>query len=380
MIKVLHLITSLDTGGAEKMLFKLLSGMDRKQFENRVVCLLSPGSVEKQITDLGIKVETLNLKRGRISFGGILNLIKMIKKWHPDIIQTWLYHADLLGYLAARLTGIKNLIWNIRCTRMELEKYSRVTAWTVKACAFFSSYPVSILANSDMAKDQHIHTYGYNNKKFQIILNGFDLSVFKPDREAGKKIRQELDIPEDSMCVGLVGRYDPQKDHLSFIRAASIVTQRFPDMIFVLAGKNVDMNNSEIIYLIKEMKLNNNFRLLGERSDIPDIMNAMNVYCSSSAFGEGFPNVVGEAMACGLPCVVTDIGQSASIVDHTGFVVRPGNHDELADSIIKLTSLPGDQLKKLGEEARERVAKYYSLEKIVKEYENLYLTIADLNC
>lgn len=379
-MRVLHIITSLDTGGAEKMLYKLLSGMDKTRFESRVICLIPPGPVEKQIRSLGIPVESLGLERGRVSPGGLIRLLKKTRDWKPDIIQTWLYHADLLGYLAARIFGIKNLIWNIRCTRMELEKYSWVTEWTVKACGFFSNYPKVILANSDIAKDQHIHTYGYNDKKFQIILNGFDLSVFKPDREAGKKIRQELDIPEDSMCVGLVGRYDPQKDHLSFIRAASIVTQRFPDMIFVLAGKNVDMNNSEIIYLIKEMKLNNNFRLLGERSDIPDIMNAMNVYCSSSAFGEGFPNVVGEAMACGLPCVVTDVGQSASIVDHTGFVVRPGNHDELADSLIKLASLPGDQLKKLGEEARKRVAKYYSLEKIVKEYENLYLTIADLNC
>jgi len=378
-MKILHIITSLDTGGAEKMLFKLLSGMDRQRFESRVICLIPFGPVEKQITNLGINVKTLGLKRGRISPGGLVKLVKLIKEWQPEVIQTWLYHADLLGYFAAKLCGINNLIWNIRCTKMDLEKYSRITTWTVKACGFFSNYPVFILSNSDMAKDHHIHAYGYNSKKFLIILNGFDLSLFKPDKEAGRKIRQELDISENTICSGLIGRYDPQKDHQSFIKAAQIVKHKFPDMVYIMAGREVNQNNMEIKALIKEMKMEKHFRLLGERTDIPDIMNAMDFYCSASAFGEGFPNVVGEAMACGLPCVVTDVGQSADVINDTGFVVPPRQVEALAQGMIKLASLSERDRKNLGQQARKRVEKKYSLGKIVNQYEELYSTVVNSN-
>lgn len=374
-MRILHIITSLDTGGAEKMLFKLLGGMDTARFENRVVCLLPAGPVGDQIKSLGIKVESLGLKRGRISPAGLIKLFRMVTKWKPDIIQTWLYHADLLGYLIAKITGVKNLIWNIRNTIMVLEKYSRVTTWTVKACAFFSDYPVKILANSDIAKDQHIKAYGYNPDKFEIVLNGFDLNIFKPDKKSRGKIRQELDIPAEAFCTGIVGRFDPQKDHRSFIKAAKFVTQHLPEMFFIMVGKGVDENNTEITSLIKELDMQDRFRLMGERKDIPDIMNAFDLYCSSSSFGEGFPNVVGEAMACGVPCVVTDVGQSGLVVDSTGYVVPPGSVELLAERIVTLAKLPVIERSGLGILARKRVEDNYSLEHIVREYEEIYMKV-----
>lgn len=371
-MKILHLITSLDTGGAEKMLLKLLSKMDRKQFDSIVVCLIPAGPVGKQITDLGVPVETLGLKRGHISPKGLFRCVQLIKKYRPDIIQTWLYHADLLGYLASRLTGFTNLIWNIRCTNMDLEKYSKVTTWVVKACAFFSNYPVAILSNSDIAKGQHIELFGYNSKKFEIILNGFDLSVFKPDKESGMKVRLELGLLKDAICIGLVGRYDPQKDHASFIKAAQIVHQQFPDIDYIMAGKDVNPDNMEIVSLLRETSLENRFKLLDERSDVPDIMNALDFCCSSSAFGEGFPNVVGEAMACGVPCVVTDVGHSAVVVGATGIVVPPRQHEALAKAIMEFVLLPQKERIELGQKARQRIELNYSLEKIVGQYEALY--------
>ena len=374
-MKVLHIITSLDTGGAEQMLFKLLSRIDRKRFDNRVVCLIPQGPVAEKIGGIGIQVDSLGLTRGRISPSGLIRPIRLLRDWQPDIIQTWLYHADLLGYLAARLTGTRNLIWNIRCTQMDLTKYSRVTTLTVKACALFSKFPRKILANSDIAKEQHVNTYGYEEKNFDIILNGFDLSLFKPDKAAGRNVRRDINIPEQSLCTGLVCRYDPQKDHRTFIEAAHIISARYPNLYFLLAGRGVDDTNIHLKGQIKTAGLSHRFRLLGERPDIPDIMNAMDFFCSSSAFGEGFPNVLGEAMACGLPCVATDVGQSKDVVMDTGFIVPPGNSERLAKGMERMACLSNEARRRLGLQARLRVEQNYSLDRIVRQYETLYESI-----
>jgi glycosyltransferase involved in cell wall biosynthesis len=235
------------------MLFKLLKGMDNQLFENKVISLIPTGYVGEQIAALGVDVQTLGLKRNKISLTGLIKLVKMIKKWNPVIIQTWLYHADLLGYFVAKLTGVKNLIWNVRCSNMDFNKYNRLTTWTVKACAFFSNFPVSILTNSNIAKDFHVTTLGYKKNKFQIIPNGFDISIYKHDSQAGMRIRKELGISKNSICVGLIGRYDPMKDHKSFLKAAQIINQDFHNIIYILAGKDITKENEKLVTIIKEM-------------------------------------------------------------------------------------------------------------------------------
>lgn len=376
-IKILHLITSLDTGGAEKMLLKLLTHIDRYQFENKVISLIAPGPVGDQIACLGVKVKTLGLARGVISPLGLVKLIKVIRNWKPDILQTWLYHADLLGYLASRLTGVRNLIWNIRCTNIDLKAYSKLTTLTIKACAYFSSFPAAIIINSENARAFHIENMGYQNANILTIFNGFDLIEFKPDIGSKLKIKNELKIPEDRMCIGMVGRYDHMKAHDIFLKAAGIIHKIYPQVVYILAGKNINHDNDNLITMIGKSGIGySSVRLLGEREDVPDLMNTFDIFCLSS-LGEGFPNVLGEAMACAVPCVATDVGHSSAIIGDTGIVVPPGDYQSLARGLLKMAGYSEKIRKDLGKKARQRIKVNYSLFEIVRQYENLYSAVSD---
>lgn len=375
-MKLLHIITDLDTGGAEMMLYKLLSRLDRKKFSCRVISLLPIGPIGEKIQRLGIEVDTLKLTRGIPSPLAFIKVISLIRSWRPDIIQTWLYHADLLGLIAAKIACKGKVIWNIRCSNMDFAHYRRLTAWVVKISAFFSSFPEAVITNSFTAKDYHL-ALGYSPKHFLVIPNGFELEIFKPDDTNRKKIRQELGISANNLCVGMVARYDVMKDHSNFLRAAGLVRKDMPDVQFILCGQDVDDKNKQLMDLVHKFGLDKNVYLLGPRVDIPCLLSDLDIYCSSSSFGEGFPNVIGEAMACGLPCVVTDVGDCSRIVGDTGIVVPPRDSQALAKGMLALLSMPEKNRKNLGLKARKRIEEHYSLEKIVKQYEQLYFSLVN---
>ncbi|MEA3397558.1 MAG: glycosyltransferase [Chloroflexota bacterium] len=204
-----------------------------------------------------------------------------------------------------------------------------------------------------------------------VIPNGFDLNLFKPDLEGGPLIRQELRISEDTILIGMVGRFDPQKDHLNFIKAAALLQKRIKDVHFLLCGDDITWKNRKLSKWINEAGLPEHFHLLGRRNDVPRIMTALDI-ASSSSYGEGFPNVVGEAMTCGTPCVVTDVGDSALIVGDTGIVVPPKDSNDLALAWKELIEIGKDKRQKLGDDARLRIRDNFSLTSVVKRYEGLY--------
>ncbi|WP_353617285.1 glycosyltransferase family 4 protein [Desulfovulcanus ferrireducens] len=355
------------------MLYKLLSRLDRKKFSCRVISLLPIGSIGEKIQRLGIQVDTLNLTRGIPSLLAFIKTISLIRSWRPDIIQTWLYHADLLGLIAAKIACKGRVIWNIRCSNMDFAQYRKSTAWVVKINALFSSFPEAVITNSFTAKDYHFNL-GYSPKRFLVIPNGFELGTFKPDDADREKIRQELGISANDLCVGMVARYDVMKDHSNFLRAAGLVRKEMPDVQFILCGQDVDDKNKQLMDLVHKFALDKNVYLLGLREDIPRLLSGLDVY-SSSSFGEGFPNVIGEAMACGLPCVVTDVGDCSRIVGDTGIVVPPKDSQALAKGMLALLSMPEEDRNKLGLKARKRIEEHYSLKKIVKQYEQLYFLV-----
>jgi glycosyltransferase involved in cell wall biosynthesis len=285
-----------------------------------------------------------------------------------------MYHGNLAAQLSAPFCLDRPpVVWNIRQSLYSLKYEKRGTGAVIRGCSFLSRFPKHVVYNSKTSAEQH-EALGYRRDKRVIIPNGFDTEIFKPSTEAYKGIRKELNIPPDSIVIGLIGRYHPKKDHLNFLRAAASLIKRHPSIQFILAGNHVSECNSDLNGHIRSLNLLPQFHLLGERSDIPRITAALDV-SSSSSYAEGFPNVIGEAMACGVACVVTDVGDSASLVGDTGKIVPARNPEALARAWTELVEMGVEQRRILGDRSRQRVLDNYSLDAVVKRYERLYLDV-----
>lgn len=353
------------------MLHKLLSRLDRYEFESQVVSLLDRGAMGERIEPLGIRVRVLEMPRGPRALVGILRLVRWLRENPVDIIQCWMYHADLVGGLAGRLAGVRRVIWGIRQSTIDPRGTKRSTLWIAKTCARLSGFvPVRIVCCSQGARQGHA-ALGYDAAKMVVIPNGFDVDAFRPDPARGGEVRRELGIPEGAPLVGLVARFHPQKDHRTFLAAARRVGERFPNAHFLLCGEGIDSGNATLSGWVRAFGLGERVHLLGERGDVPRLTAALDVACSTS-FAEGFPNAVGEAMACGVPCVVTDVGDSAELVGDTGRVVPPEKPNALADGVIELLTAGPEGRRRLAEAARTRVAERYSLPAVVERYQDLY--------
>lgn len=375
-IKLYHIITGLDTGGAEMMLYKLLSRIDRKAFEVEVVSLTDIGPIGQRIQGLEVPVRALGMRRGIPSAAHIMRLASWLRHGCPHIVQTWMYHADLAGGLAGRLAGHERIAWNIRQSDLVANSSKRSTIWTIKTCAHLSRrVPARIVCCSQAS--ERIHTaLGYAAEKMVVIPNGFDLAAYHPDPVARLSVRQELGLPEHAPLIGLVGRFHPQKDHQTFVQAVALLRARLPDVHFALCGDGIDSNNPQLTSWIEDAGVGDRCHLLGRRNDIPRISAALDILASSSAFGEGFPNVVGEAMACGVPCVVTDVGDSALIVGETGKVVPIRCPERLAAAWGELIEAGAEARARLGRSARCRVEEHFSLPTITRRYEQFYKELA----
>lgn len=378
-MKIMHVITGLNVGGAETMLYRLSTHMDVVRFQSRVVSLIEPGIMGKSLEEAGIRVDSLGMRRGVPSPGGLIRLAKLIRHWRPDVVQTWLYHADLAGLIASKLAfpfgNRPKVAWNIRCSFMALDEYRKMTGMTLRACTALSRWPDMVLTNSHEAKRFH-KDIGYRPKEFDVIPNGFDLKRFKPDKNARISVRNELSIDPEQLIIGQVARFDAMKDHKTMIKAAAGVARKH-NATFVFAGRGMDYDNLDLAAWINQAGLETSrIRLLGERSDSARLMAGMDIHVSSST-GESFPNVVGESMACGVPNVVTDVGDSARLVGDTGLVVPPSDSDALHDGLVSMATMSAEARKVLGQKARERLEKQYGLSAIVKRYEVMYEALAD---
>jgi glycosyltransferase involved in cell wall biosynthesis len=374
--RILHLITSLDIGGAELMLLKLSSRMNANRFENHVICLGEGGPVAEKITAHAIPVHTLNMPRGLVTIPGLMRLHRLMRQINPDILQTWMYHADLLGALFSKWPGSAPVCWNIRCSNMNLAKYRPATRIAVKLCAVLSSAPAVMITNSMNGKSHH-KRLGYRDERWEVIPNGFDLKKFKPDGQAKQSLVQELGLASQKpiLLIGYIARFDPMKDHATFFKAASRLVEERDDVHFILAGRNIEWGNREIFERVP-VAFSMNFHFLGERGDVARITAALDIACSVSS-GEGFSNVIGEAMACEVPCVVTDVGDSASILGDTGEVIRPGDSDALLRAWKKILNLSAVERSELGKAARKRVRDCFDIWKIVRRYEDLYTSLIE---
>jgi glycosyltransferase involved in cell wall biosynthesis len=371
-MKIVYVATGLNMGGAEIMLYNLLSTIDRDRFEPIVISLMDKGVFGKQIEHLDIPVHTAGMLIGKPTIASIRRLIKLIKQVQPDIIQGWMYHGNLAAQFLNFVTGKKTpLLWSIHHSLHSISSEKPLTQVIIRFGSWSSKYVSKIAYVSERSQTQH-QKIGYSSASSCVVPNGFDTDKFQPSTDVRQKFRQELNISNDTFLIGSQARYHPMKDHANFLQAAKILLAECPKTKFVMIGTNVDYENQALTDLIAELRIGGNIHLLGQRLDIPQITPALDILTSSSAFGEAFPLVLGEAMSCGIPCVVTDIGDSAWIVGDTGRVVPPKNPTALAQAWQEMITMDALVRANLGQAARKRIIDKFSLNTIVKQYEKLY--------
>jgi glycosyltransferase involved in cell wall biosynthesis len=366
-IRICHLITGLDTGGAERSLVNLVTAMNRGEFENEVVTLLKPGPMAQALVQAGIPVTSMDLGRRRPNPAVLLSLIQYLRAKRPTILQTWLYHADFFGTAAGFFAKPERLIWNVRSSEIDKPGIARSARYMARLLAMLSRRPDAIVINSQDGQRYH-ERIGYRPKQWINIPNGVDLERFSPRRNERAMLRDRLGLPADAVVIGLVARYHPMKDVETFLHAASLFQQDHANAKFVLCGDGMTSDNAPLAELVGSLNLDGRVVLLGRRQDIELIYPTFDALTLCSIGGEGFPNVLCEAMACDVPCVATDVGDSAEIVGNCGLIVPRREPQALAHAWRTL-------LKGGPPSARSRVAARYSLQRMCADYESLYRSL-----
>ncbi len=369
-MKILHIITGLNVGGAEISLKRLiLSHASHSDFHHCVISLTDIGPIGQQLIAIGIDVISLNMRSPLSLPKKIWQLRQLICQIKPDIVQTWMYHADLIGGIAAKLAGVNTIIWGIRNSGVASTK--PITALIRKICVPLSYViPCRIVCVAESARQSH-RQLGYCINKMQVINNGFSLDSLTATAEQRDLFRQHCGLNDYVYVIGMIGRFHPIKDHLNFIKAAYLLNQKRDDIHFLLVGKGCDKQNKQLLTWLTEYNLTDKFTLLAQRDDIAVCLSAMDIFCSAS-FLEGFPNVVGEAMAMERPCVVTQAGDSALLIGECGIVVPIQNAQALADGLLEMLNKPAKQRLLMAKQGKQRIIDHFTLSKTVSQYEQLY--------
>lgn len=364
--RVLHIITGLSVGGAERALYSLLAGGLSSPFEHQVVSLSGQGAFGPRLRQLGVQVESLELRHGISAINGLARLRRLAAHFEPDLIQGWMYHGNMVaGWLRGLAQQKAVLAWNIRHCLPDLEFEKPLTRLVIRANRRASRKPELMLFNSSASKSDHA-ALGFCMERALVIPNGFSVQRWFADSAIGSSTREILGIPASALVIGHVARLHAVKDHPTFLRAAVQVARECDNVHILLVGTGVVADNPELLGLVPK-ELRPRFHLLGERDDIVDLMRAMDVFCLSSA-REAFPNVLGEAMATSVPCVTTDTGDSAALVGDTGIIVHAQDQGALAHGLLRLVSKPVEERHALGAAARARIESHYSLESVVQQY------------
>lgn len=373
MMRVTHLITSLDAGGAEQMLYRVCT-TDTKAIHT-VISLRDAGVYGPQLDAKGIRVHTLDLKPGRLSWSAVKKLHAILKAEPPDVLQTWMYHAEFLGSIVGRWAGVANIVWSIHNTDLIPGQSSRLTILISKLNAWLSHrIPKKIIACGAQARLAHIRQ-GYDPARFVVVPNGYDLAVFHPDADARLTLRAELGIADSQILTGTVARIDPMKDHRTLLAALARVRDQGREVTHLLVGDGCVDTNSELTDLITTFGLTENIRLLGRRNDIPTVMNALDLHILSSR-REAFPNALAEAMACGTPCISTDAGDAALIIGSTGWVVPIQDPSALAGAIGTAMDAMKDPKawQQRASDCREHISASFTLDEMINGYHSVWLS------
>lgn len=360
-LRVLHVIVGLDVGGAELMLKRLIESQSGfSDCDHSVVSLTNAGVIGPQLSEQGISVQSLGMK----SFFDIPKVLWLlchsIRRQRPDIVQTWMYHADLLGGVAARAVGVRKVIWGVRTT--DIGKGGKNSTRMVRTiCAYFSSWlPSKIVCAANASKKAHADI-GYAEARMCVIPNGFEINRFQATEQQRQSIRNAYSISDTHVVIGSLGRFNPVKDHANFIAATGRLASCNPALRFMMVGRGLDQDNRTLRDMINNTGFPERYILLGERQDVSACLKSMDIFCLHSKT-EGFPNVLGEAMIVGVPCVTTDVGDAALLLGENGIIVPPQSSELLADGLLRMLNLSHDDRERMVEGGRVRIRENFSME------------------
>lgn len=368
-MRIVFLTRTLDRAGAQRQLVLLARGLKARQHDVSVIVLYPGGPFTSDLEDAGIQV--INLRRS-----GRWDLLRIIKSVNdvvtglaPDVIHGYLETPNILAAIAGRRAGVGKIIFGIRASRIDYRQYD----WAIRIMNFlerrYSRFATSIIVNAQ-ATEKFLRLSGYPPEKIEVIPNGIDTRGFTRDLVRRASLRTKWGIPLDVPVVGIVARFDPKKDHRCFLEAASIVHRLRPEVHFVSAGIAEGDGLERFKQMASEYGLSGKISLVSPESDVAGIYSALDVLCSSSAFGEGFPNVIAEAMSCGLPVVATDCGDSAYIVGDTGIIVPIADARSLANGLLEILSQDRGEL---GRRARQRIEENFAVERLIDGTERVLL-------
>ncbi|MCU0956020.1 MAG: glycosyltransferase [Hydrogenophaga sp.] len=378
-MRVLHVITALGVGGAENMLLKLLRANSLTSIEQHVVALLPGGGLASAVAEASRTLRELDLLGPLALPRGLAQLASHARNLAPELVQGWMYHGNLGAWVAASAVPARHvpLVWGVRQSLPTLKGENAFARTAIHLNRMLSGQPDVILFNSNTSLAQH-RARGFHTQRARVLPNGFDTLRFSPDAAARDRLRRAWGIPEEAVVFGLVARWHPVKNHAGFLQAARQLRLEHPQAHLVLAGTGVDASQPLLAQALRDPALTGALHLLGEQRDIAALMSALDV-CVSSSHAEAFSNTLGEAMACALPCVATDVGDSAQVLGGTGLLVPPGDTAALAAAMARLAGRrPEDRAERAarGARARAHVLAHYALESVAQQHAHLWAGLA----
>ncbi len=317
-----------------------------------------------------IKVYLFKFKKNIFDLIIFYNLVRLISKIKPDLVQTWMYHADIIGSIATKISSKAPIYWNLRHGDNISSKFYNPV---ILICIFLSNFFPKKIVSCSLTSSKYHADLGYPSDKFHFIPNGFDLSYFSHNQLLRERFRRRYGLTHDDYLVGMPARFHAQKDHETFIKASAEVIKKIPNCFFILCGSDISNKNKSLINLLRKYNLERYFFLLGKRNDMNAIYSSIDVCCLTSSYGEAFPNILAEAMATKVPCISTKVGDAKFILGEKGYIIPVKSYKKLAFYIVRLLSMNSNQKLYFGNQCRDRILKNFSIDQFIREYEDLYL-------